>query len=596
MANKVFLHARVRELLRKGIKHHKAGRLDSAESCYRRVLRTMPHCAEAIFCRGLVAQESGKYPESIELINEALALRPDETEWLNNLALSYLRQGDAERGLAVYRRVAELRPQDPQAYYRLGHAQEYLHTWGPAAAAYQRAIDLEPHCPDFYCGLGRVLHKAKNLEGAAQAYESAVRLRPLHSLFNDLGLVLVDLGQFGAALEAFRHALALKPESAETAGCLGYLFLRKGDLKSAVESYRCAVRLDSKLIMPLIRLGEALVTLGELDKARECFERVLALEPGAVEATWNIGLLHLREGNFSAGWKEYEARWKACQYDSRELGRPLWKGEPLEGARILLYHEQGLGDALQFVRYVPLVAGRGGQVILEAHPRLRRLFEQTEGASQVISRDEPLPEFSWQCPLLSLPLAFGTELGTIPARVPYVHPNPALVEAWRKWFAGKSVRVGIAWGGSPDHTRNQWRSMELVQLAPLLQTEGATFYSLQMGAPAEQMKLLPPSAGLIDLEAAQKDFADTAAIVANLDLVISVDTSVAHLAGAMGKPVWILLSYAADWRWLLEREDSPWYPTARLFRQTAPGVWADPVKRLAEALRRFVAGARAARP
>ena len=250
--------------------------------------------------------------------------------------------------------------------------------------------------------------------------------------------------------------------------------------------------------------------------------------------------------------------------------------------------EQGLGDTLQFVRYVPLVAARGGKVILEVQPRLHRLLAQTPGAAEVICRDEALPEFDWQCPLLSLPLALCTEFDTIPAQIPYLYPDPVQVEVWKQRLPGDSLRIGLAWAGSPLHPHERWRSIPLEQLAPLTKLEGTRFYSLQMGAPAGQVQQLGARVHLVDLQSEQKDFADTAAIVANLDLVISIDTSVAHLAGAMGKPVWVLLSKSSDWRWFLDRDDSPWYPTARLFRQSTLGDWQDVVTRVERELRELV--------
>jgi hypothetical protein len=328
-----------------------------------------------------------------------------------------------------------------------------------------------------------------------------------------------------------------------------------------------------------------------LGKAAECFEQLLKLETDSAEARAFLGLIHLKQGNFRRGLSEYESRW-GTPYGlrfRRTFSQPLWKGEPLEGSRILLYAEQGMGDTLQFVRYVPLVAARGAKVVLEVQPRLHRLLAQTPGAAEVICRGEALPEFDWQCPLLSLPLALGTELNTIPAKIPYLYPDPAQAKAWRQQWSENSLRIGLAWAGNPLHPHEFWRSTPLEQLAPLTKLEGTTFYSLQMGAPAGQGKQLGTQMRLIDLQEEQKDFADTAAIIAGLDLVISIDTSVAHLAGAMGKPVWLLLCKSADWRWMLERDDSPWYPTARLFRQSTMGNWHDVVIRIEHELRELVA-------
>ncbi len=425
------------------------------------------------------------------------------------------------------------------------------------------------------------------LQVAAEWYQRALALDPKRcEIYNDLGLVLTNLGNFGAAVEAFRRSLKLNPRSAKTIAGLGYLFECKGDLISAKEAYRDAIKLDPQLVAAYADLGFVLYGLGEVAEASECFHRLRALQPDSAEATANLGIIHLLQGDLAAGWAEYESRGKVGVGDERRLLQRRWKGEPLGGERILLYAEQGLGDTLQFVRYVPLIADRGGQVVLEVQPELRGLLSGTEGAVQVMSRGEALPEFTWQCPLLSLPLALGTELNTIPARVPYVYPDPARVEAWRPRLQGNTRRIGLAWGGNPTHHRDRLRSIPLEQLVPLMNVPGTTFYSLQFGPGSEQVKRLPPDVRFIDLGAELKDFAEMAAMVTHLDLVISVDTSVAHLAGALGKPVWIMLNKGCDWRWFLEREDSPWYPTARLFRQTTAGGWQEVVNRIERELRK----------
>jgi hypothetical protein len=349
--------------------------------------------------------------------------------------------------------------------------------------------------------------------------------------------------------------------------------------------------LNPRLAAAYLHLGDIHYQQGETEKAVMCCELMQKLDPESADARSFLGLIHLQQGNFRQGWSEYEDRWRT-PYGfrfRRTFRQPLWKGEPLEGSRILLYAEQGIGDTLHFVRYVPLVAARGAKVVLQVQPRVRRLLAPTPGAAEVIDSDQALPEFDWQCPLLSLPLALGTELNTIPASVPYVRPEAAHVDAWRKRLEGDSLRVGLVWAGSPLHPHEKWRSIPLEQLAPLTRVEGTTCYSLQMGAPAGQIKQVGPRAAIIDLAHEQQDFADTAAIIANLDMVISIDTSVAHLAGAMAQPVWVLLRKCPDWRWLLGREDSPWYPTARLFHQSTLGNWPEVVARVEGELRRLAA-------
>jgi hypothetical protein len=302
----------------------------------------------------------------------------------------------------------------------------------------------------------------------------------------------------------------------------------------------------------------------------------------------------LLKGDFERGLLHHEWRWhvRDLRMGGRRMEKPAWRGEPLNGARILLHAEQGSGDTLQFLRYAPLVAARGGRVTIEVAAELKRLAMSLKGVEQVIGLGEALPAFDQHCPLLSLPLAFGTTMATIPGEIPYLAaPEPLLAE-WRARLAASAApRVGLIWAGRPEHRRDRDRSIALAALAPLADT-GATFYSLQKGPAAAQAKGPPAGMVLHDLGAALGDFADTAAAMSALDLVITVDTSPAHLAGAIGKPVWLLLTHAPDWRWFLEREDSPWYPTARLFRQTTRGDWAPVIARVAAELRRLAAGDR----
>ena len=555
MSGAVSPQHRLQKLLKKGLKHHREGHVELAEACYRKILNVDPMSSEAKqLSRLLQGTAAGR--ESSEAIR------------------------------AMFGEDAKTRPESTEALQHLGEAQERAGDLQAAAKSYQRALALKPDSAELHCHMARALYQGGALQPAAELYRRALVLDPKkHEIYNDLGLVLTDLGNFTAALEVFRRSLINNPRSAKTIAGLGRLFERKGDLISAAEAYRDAIKLDPRLPAAYVDLGFVLYGLGELAEAADCFAQLRAMQPDSAEATVNLGLIHLLQGNLAVGWAEYESRWKVGVGDQRKLLQRRWKGEPLEGERILLYAEQGLGDTMQFVRYVPLVSERGGEVVLEVQPALHDLLAGTDGASRVIRRGEALPEFTWQCPLMSLPLALGTELNTIPARVPYIVADAARVEAWRERLQKNTRRIGLAWAGNPGHPRDRLRSIPLEQLVPLLNAAGTTFYSLQFGSGSEQMKLLPQGARLIDLGDELQDLANVAAIVANLDLVISVDSAVAHLAGALGKPVWILLNKGCDWRWFLEREDSPWYPTARLFRQSTAGDWQEVVKRIEDELR-----------
>ena len=598
MAQQLSLDPRVRKLLKKGIKHHQAGRRRQAEKCYRSSLKADPLCPQALHLLGLLAQQAGDYRESVRLLEQSLALNPDDRDTLSSLAGAYIGQRQIQPARQCYQRLAELFPDSAEIHQRLGKMQERLGEWGAALDSYRRALALQPDSPEFHRSLAGLQYKQGAHEEAAESCRRALALYPNQpEILTQLGNSLADLGNYGAAVDAHRRALALTPDSPEALLGLGYFFERKGDWASAIDIYRTAIKLNPESSSAHLQLGSAQVLQDNLEEAAASFERVLQLAPDSAEGRAFLGLIHLKQGSLRRGLSEYEDRW-STSYGfrfRRKFPQPLWKGEPLEGSRILLHAEQGMGDTLQFVRYVPLVTERGGKVVLDVQPPLHRLLAQTPGAGQVICCDEDRPLVDLQCPLLSLPLVLGTELNTIPAKVPYVFPDPAQTDAWRRRLAGNLVRVGLVWGGNPIFPHELWRAIPLEQLAPLTNLEGTTFYSLQVGPPAGQMKPLGDRVRLIDLQGELKDFADTAAIVANLDLVISMDTSVVHLVGAMGKPVWILLHKSSDWRWFLDREDSPWYPTARLFRQSTLGNWHDVVTRVERELRELVMRTAAAR-
>jgi tetratricopeptide (TPR) repeat protein len=587
------LDVQVRKLLKTGIRHQPAGRRGPAGESG--ILPAAPRAAPAHHRLGCLDLEAGEHQKSRQLLGEAHARNPDDPDTLNCLAESCLGQGELEQALGYYRRLVELCPLSAKAHAQLALTEERVGNLRAAADSYRRALALEPGSPQAHCQLAIVLRQLDALPEALRLSEHAVALDPARfETYNTLGIVLADMKNLVAATEAFQRSFALKPDSALTAVDLGYFFVKCGDIRGAAESYRWAIELDPHLYVAYLRLGTALTQLGDRPGAWKCYQRAQALCPSSSEVITYMGLLHLSEGNFRLGWGEYEYR-ESVRRARRRFRQPQWKGEALEGARIFLHADQGLGDALQCVRYVPLVAARGGQVVLGVQTRLHRLLARTEGARQVTSEEETPPEFRWHCPLLSLPLAFATDLNTIPSKIPYVEPDPAHVERWEERLRGNSLRIGLAWGGNPNYPHELWRSIPLELLAPLTHLEGTTFYSLQLGAPARQVKQLGPRVHLIDLQDEQKDFADTAAIVAHLDLVISIDTSVAHLAGSMGKAVWILLNNSPDWRWMLEREDTPWYPTARLFRQSTFGNWQEVVARVERELRDLVARTAATR-
>lgn len=341
-------------------------------------------------------------------------------------------------------------------------------------------------------------------------------------------------------------------------------------------------------------VGAAFDELGETGEAAGCYERAVKLRPELAEARYNLAVARLKLGDYERGWRDYEWRWKVRGFPARQrvCVQPLWDGGPLVGRTILLHAEQGLGDTMQFIRYVDLVAMKGGRVVVECQQELAGLIGRMAGVGEVVTRRQGVARFDTHCPLMTLPGLLGTRVGTIPRQVPYLGAEAGAVREWggKAGAAAGAVRVGLVWAGGAAYRKDGARSMGLGELGALWGVGGVEFYSLQKGPGAEEAA--GSGLAMSDLTGGLRDFSDTAALVANLDLVIGVDTSVIHLAGALGKPVWTLLAYASDWRWMREREDSPWYPTMRLFRQRRMGDWGEVVGRVAGALGEFVKGVR----
>jgi Flp pilus assembly protein TadD len=422
-----------------------------------------------------------------------------------------------------------------------------------AFAYLQSALEIDPSNPTLHLFAGTALHELRRFDEAVICYEKAILSAPfMGEAHNNLGNSLMALGRFAEAAGSYGRAISLMPSSP----------------------------------VPLTARATSLQALGKIIEAEAECRAALKLDPSFASAHWNLALNLLLQGNYAEGWQEYEWRWQKPDFTSpaRHNDVPVWDGSPLNGRAILLHAEQGFGDAIQFARYAPLVAQCGGTVLIECHPPLARLMRSLEGVESVIPFGEPLPVFDCQAPLLSLPRIFGTSVATIPSHVPYLSVTADRQEAWDTLLLPerRAVKAGLVWAGKsyPDPLR----SCRLADLAPLAMIPDVIFYSLQMGAGSEQATSPPPHMKLIDVTDRIHDFSDTAALINQLDLVISIDTAVAHLAGALGKPVLLMLPFAPDWRWLLGRDDSPWYPGMRLFRQERPGIWSDVVPQLYAAL------------
>jgi tetratricopeptide (TPR) repeat protein len=600
-----------------------AGEFSEAERWYRSVIARDPLHMRARCWMGEALLECGKHQAAHECYREALGLQPNHGHLHHGLGNVLAKEKRYAEAAASYRRAIECLPAQAEFHFGLGYALGRLGNLPQARRAFNDALQLRPHFPEAHLNLGNLYYDHGNFGVAAASYRRALLDRPGYAkAATNLGNALVKLNRIADAIHCYRHALALEPQSAivqhalgnalttakdwapaekclhkaleldpanaEIHNSLGNLFYSQKQMHSAAARYRQAMELDADYAKAHVNLGNAVLALGDLKEARACYQRGLALDPESPGAIYNMSLAHLRAGEYAAGWKGYEARWSFEELHLRQRLFPQarWIGQPLAGKTILLHAEQGLGDTLQFVRYAPLVAARGARIILEVRPPLERLLRGLPGVSEVLARGAKLPGFDYHSPLMSLPAVFETEPATIPTPEGYLHVPETEIEAAYAAYPGEGLRVGIAWAGNPKHKADATRSLPLRAFLPLAEIPGLTLFSLQKGPATGQLAALRESLPIQDTPAAHADFYQTALMMSTLDLVISVDTSVAHLAGAIGKPFWVLLSRVADWRWMETREDSPWYRSATLFRQTAPGDWHGVIERIVGELRR----------
>jgi tetratricopeptide (TPR) repeat protein len=566
---------------------------------YRRVISLDPGFAAAYRNLALALRRDMQCDDALTASVQAMALEPENTD-------SHIVMGDVllaldrvEEALDIYRQALARRPDDPKLHRDLAVA---LHRHGDVEAAvqsYRRAGALAPDDAGVLKPLGIVLHQSKRIEEALQVYRQAIALDPNDAwVFANMGVCLYDLGRLEEAVDAFQRALALDPKNAPAHNGLGFLYDGMDDLEAAIAGYRRAVASDPDFAQAYSNLGLALGNIGYAREGLVAARRAVELNPDNPLYHYNYAHSLLGSGDLANGFREYDWR---IQYHAVHDGREVfvgqeWRGEPLDGRTLLLRAEYGLGDTLQFVRYVPQAAAMGGRVVLQVPSHLTNLLRGCYDATgvTVVTCGEPLPSFDLHLPLMSLPRIFGTTLDSIPADVPYLFADPAKSLRWRAAMArSPRLKVGVSWAGNPTHHGDRKRSLPAEAVLPHLLVPGVQLFSLQKEPRETDRPVLEALRGeIVDLAPALRDFSDTAAAVSALDLVIAVDTSVAQLAGAFGRPTWVMLPYALDWRWLRDREDSPWYPTLRLFRQHKPGDWASVIERLPGELARVVAGER----
>lgn len=491
----------------------------------------------SLACLGQRLQSIGRLEEARASWETCLILDPAANHVRFELANLLYALGRYDHAATQYQELVTRSPRHAEAYYNLGVTRTVQKRFREAIALYRQALALRPDYPDAHNNLAILLQTFVSRDEALGHYHAAGTLQARYNL----ALTLHKEEKYREAARIYREVLAQEPGHGDAHNNLGNILLGQGRPEEALAEYR----------------------------------RTVALDPDHIEANFNLGITQLLLGQWEEGWRGYDWRLRRKPPDAR-YAAPFWDGSPLEGKTILLHVEQGLGDTVQFVRYAPLVRERGGEVLVECQPALSDLLRATPGIDRLVSRAELLPDFEVQAPLMSLPRIFGTTVKTIPARVPYLGVEPDRLERWRRRIT-PGFNVGLTWSGNPDHPNNRRRSVPPEELRALAGLRGARFYCLQKGA-ADKAGI--PGIDLIRLEDDTTTLADTAAILTHLDLLISVDTSVAHLAGALGRPVWLLLPVAADWRWLRGREDSPWYPTMRLFRQKRCKDWSPVLARV----------------
>jgi tetratricopeptide (TPR) repeat protein len=571
------------------------GSLAEAIDAYQRSLQLHPDAAETHHGLGLALAAQGQHAPAVAHLREAVRLRPEDAETLAQLGVALAESGQRGEAIACFEQALRRHPESATTHNNLGIALAQEGRLTEAVANLERALQVQPEYAEACYNLASVLQQLGRRDDAIARFQECLRLQPNHAgACNNLGLALTEAKRQYEALIVLQHAVRLRPDMKEAHNNLGLAYTDLGRFAEAQASFQQALRLDSRYAEAHSNLGSAYKEQGRLEEAVACYDMALRLAPEAVSTQYNRSLALLQQGDYERGWPAYEWRWQRPPTPPRPFAQPRWDGAPRPEQTILLWSEQGLGDTIQFVRYAALVKERVGQVVLECPPPLVALLSSCPGVDQVVAEGEPLPNFDVQAPLLSLPALCGTTLSTVPAQVPYLQADPARVASWRARLAGESgFRIGVVWQGNPRHGWDRHRSLPLASLETLSRVKGVRLVSLQKGPGREQIAEVARRFAVLDLggelDESSGAFVDTAAVMQCLDLVVTVDTAAAHVVGALGVPVWLALAAIADWRWLRQRDDTPWYPSMRLFRQERLGDWRTVFTRMADELRPLVA-------
>ncbi len=531
------------------------GKLAEAERAYRAILKAQPDCFDALHALAILRSQQGEQAEALDLLRAAVKRNPGDASAWSNLGLVLRKLSRAQEALACIDRALSIAAEHAEALNNRGNALVELFRFEEALASYDRALALRPSYVEAHNNRGSALRSLKRYEEALASYETSLALRPDHAgALNNRGVALQDLKRLDEGLASYDRALAIKPDHADA----------------------------------LNNRGLALLELNRPQEALASYDAALAVRPDDAEALYNRGWTALLLGDLDAGWKDYEHRWRRKDSEPPRLiaAYPRWSGEDLQGKRILIYEEQGLGDVIQFARYLPLLAARGANATFFVCAAMHRLLQPIAATVRLVDSPPVEETFDFQCALLSLPRAFATRLDTIPAKLPYLRAEASRVEAWRRRIGENGFKIGICWQGNPLSKNDVERFIPLRCFAPLATIAGVRLISLQKTHGLDQLADLAPQMRVETLgdefDGGADAFVDTAAAICCLDLIVAADTAVAHLAGALGRPVWVAHKQAPDWRWMLDRGDSPWYPTMQLYRQKTRGDWDDVFTRIAQ--------------
>ncbi len=584
----------------------KQGRLEEALACYERALAADAGIAEAHNNLGNVLKRSGRVAQALESYRRAIALRPEYAEAYGNLGEALEALGRVEEAIACYRKAISLKPGYAEACSSLGNALNRLGRLEEAVAAYERAIELRPDQAAFHNNLAVALGGLRQLERAIACYQRGIALQPDYAdAYGNLGVALKDAGRLEEAEAACRRAIAISPGNAEAHNNLGNVLKEREDQEPAIECYRRAIALKPGLADAWNNLGNSLKKQGRLDETVAAYGQALALKPDLAAAWWNRSLARLTAGDYAQGWKEYEWRWEGCpplRGGNPALPPPPWRGEDLSGRRLLVQAEQGLGDEIMFASILPEIVREAGSCLIECSPKLEKLYRRSFPGAVVFGNDRTVagweqrlgdwlagqPAADVRTPIGSLALYRRRGLQEFPRHRGYLKADAQRVRTWKARLGklGPGLKVGLSWRGGRAATGRVRRSLELEHLVPLLRRRGLRFVSLQYGEGAEELGRVREASGVevAHWPEAIEDYDETAALVKALDLVLSVCTAVIHLGGALGQRTWVLVPHVPEWRYGMQGEATPWYPSVRLFRQPSPGNWDSVLARVAREL------------